>query len=219
MVKELRHLHPRPSRLRVVAKSGGRLKELSDIAANLVLNSDTPSCHVYFLAGLCDVTYRDYDPYYSPYEHYDEVIFNESPDSAVARISEELERAADTVIEYGATPCFTTIVPCSLRVWNENRLHQGKTSFLLHHRQYEDMQANLISTITSINRHIIKINTDNNMITPFIAETIVSNTGPTKPPRVHYNRLQDGTHPTIKLRSKWCNLLCKSVISNRTNYY
>ena len=42
-------------------------------------------------------------------------------------------------------PCFMTIPPCSIETWNLHRLTTGRTTHLIHHWHYEDMQPNLIS--------------------------------------------------------------------------
>ena len=65
MEPELRRLHPDPSILRVIAQPGAKLHELALMATEHLLWSNNPTdCHIYFLAGLCDLTYKDYDPRY-----------------------------------------------------------------------------------------------------------------------------------------------------------
>ena len=118
-------------------------------------------------------------------------------------MTDEIQIISESILSFEAKPCFCTIVPCSLKMWNETRLEQHKTSFLLHHTQYEDMQTNLITVICNINKYIISLNTQNKMYTPYIADTVISHCGPKKAPRVHYNRLKDGIHPTSNLRTMW----------------
>lgn len=216
MEADIRSHLENPTCLTMRAVSGGRLMGLCNIATSIINHHHHPStCHVYFLAGLCDITYRDFDPNYSHNICYDEVSFTDSPDQTIFRLTNEINSISDHIISLGAKPCFATIVPSSLRAWNETRLEQQKTAFLLHHTQYDDMQANLISAISSINKHIIEVNNSNNMATPYIAETVMSNTGPNKPPRIHYKRLTDGVHPSPTLRDKWINKLVHAIKINR----
>ena len=57
---------PDPSFLRVIAQPGAKLQELALMATDHLLWSYTPTdCHIYFLAILCGLTYKDYDPRYS----------------------------------------------------------------------------------------------------------------------------------------------------------
>ena len=216
MEPELRRLHPDPSILRVIAQPGAKLHELALMATEHLPWSNNPTdCHIYFLAGLCDLTYKDYDPRYSKNTRYDEVFFIDSPQSAMLRMTDEIQIISESILSFGFKPCFCTIVPCSLRMWNETRVEQHKTSFLLHHTQYEDMQTNLITAICNINKYIISLNTQNKMYTPYIADTVISHCGPKKAPRVHYNRLKDGIHPTSNLRTMWINKMIKAMKNNR----
>ena len=57
------------------------------------------------------------------------------------------------------------------------------------------------------------------MCTPYLANTIMTNEGIEKTPRTHYNRLQDGVHPTDKLKKKWATKLAKAIIDNRKQLF
>ena len=167
------------------------------MATEHLLRRNTPTdCHIYFLAGLCDLTYKDYDPRYSKNAKYHEVFFIDSSQSAVLRMTDKIQIISDSILSFGAKPCFSTIVACSLRMWNDTILEQHKTSFLLHQTQYEDVQTNLTTAICNINKYIISLNAQNKMYTPYIGDTLIFHCGPKKAHRVHYNRLQDGIHPT-----------------------
>ena len=140
---------------------------------------------MYFLAGLCDLTFRDIDDQFWNNEPYEEVIFMESPMEAYARMTTLYESVSESVINNGATPCFSTIPPSNLNIWNEVRLNDHHaTSLLLHFHQYDDMQSNLIKAIEQINKFIVKLNGRNGMSTPFLASTIMDNV-PGAAPRVH----------------------------------
>lgn len=214
MEKKLKELHPNPNNIIIKAISSATYSQLTDIACNIIKENDPSQCHVYFLAGLCDITYRDYDPKFN-YQKYEEVIFNESPWVAKSRVLGEVEAASEKILTTGAKPCFATIVPSSLTIWNELRLQQYKTSFLLHHNHYESMQYNLIKSIHSINNSIIEINETINMRTPLIASTIMTNKSKSKLPRIHYSRLTDGVHPCEKTRDKWAEKLVHTILENR----
>ena len=106
----LRKHHTRPDRIYLRAKSGATLTELNELLPGILKKwrKDPADIHVYFLAGLCDVTYRDHDTHYNHYEIYDEVIFNESPQEALDRVTTIIQSVSEDVIRLGATPCFAT---------------------------------------------------------------------------------------------------------------
>ena len=156
-------------------------------------DEDKENCHVYFFAGLCDVTYRDYDPDFYPGTLYDEVIYNEIPSATAYRVYMNISDVDREVRLLGAEPIFCTIIPCSLRVWNYTRLTQHKTAFLLHHAHYDDMQHLLIETIQKLNILITNHNVAYHKQTPHTADTIIHNMGDGKK-RVRYGKLTDGVH-------------------------
>ena len=105
--------------------------------------------------------------------------------------------------------------PCSLEAWNLHRLNTGRTTHLIHHRHYPDMQSNLIFVINEINKFIVSINSRNGMATPFLTNTIIQSCGPSKTYRVHYDRLVDGTHATTTINEKWAKMITKAITTNR----
>ena len=217
MEQPLCKLLPNPEKLHLVYKSGATLTELVEFVPDIInqYNKDPADYHVYFLAGLCDVTFRDIDRHYNHYETYEEVFFNETPQAAIERLSQIIQSVSEQVLEWGAKPCFSTIIPGSLRVWNETRLEQGKTSFLIHHPQYDCMQANMVRAIAAINKIIVSTNNINGMTTPFLATTVMKNMGPRKQPRVHYNKFVDGVHPKPDLLEAWSDKLANAIKENR----
>ena len=148
------------------------------------------------------------------YEPYEEVIFMETPAEANFRLFEILHKVSDGVMKLGARPCFATIVPCSLSVWNNVRLNQQVTSFLMHSHQYDDMQHLMIEAIQDINRDIVALNESNQMCTPYIGNTVIVNEGAGKH-RVYYKKLYDGVHPTKDLTKNWAKKFMKVIIKNR----
>ena len=108
-------------------RGGATLEELGQRAVNdLQWEIKPENCIVYFIAGLPSVTFRERDPNWGGLK-YEEVIFNEPEDDAVARICNIIDSIAISVRSFKATPVFSTIIPMSLRVWNDVRLSQGKT--------------------------------------------------------------------------------------------
>ena len=221
----LLELHPYPSTVYLYSKGGGTLERLQHEAYSFLDNTLEPTnCHIYFVAGLCDVTYKDTDCEWGGY--YEEVFYCESPWETVQRLGKLIDQISAHTLFYGAKPCFSTIIPCHLKTWNNIRLNQGKTNFLLHSNQYDHMQELLNQAIFEINRYIISTNESNNMATPFLAKTVVEHRG-TKKPRVFYNRLPDGVHapkpeycPILKkwrspLKEKWAGRLFHAIKINR----
>ena len=217
----LRKLHPHPDRLYISARGGAKLETLILDAIRLVKRHPTPSqCHVYFMAGLCDITFRDTYIEFVDYRRrrahmYEEVSFTEDNTQAVLRVTHIINNMEQELKWLGAKPCFMTIPPCSIQTWNFHRLTTGRTTHLIHHKHYEDMQPNLISVINEINQFIVATNSNNGMSTPFIANTIIQSCGPFKNHRVHYDRLVDGTHATNTTNEKWVKQIIKAIITNR----
>ena len=136
MKKRLNKLHPRSSNLKITVKSSLKLQDILDDLdryMSAVKPHQMDKCHVYLMAGLCDVTYRDHDEEFYPNTPYDEVVFNETPEDAFHRVSQIILELTNRIAEKGATPIVATIVPSGLSSWNEIRLKQRKTAFLLHH--------------------------------------------------------------------------------------
>ena len=220
----LRNLHPKPSQLKIHARGGAKLEHLIHDPIRLIKSSHNPSqTHVYFMAGLCDITYRDIDPNHHDLikyrtHMYEEVIFIEDHTETIARITNLIDNMSEEIKLMGAKPCFMTIPPCSLVNWNLHRLNNSRTTHLIHHQQYKDMQQNLIKAIKDINHFIFATNTSNNMATPKLADDIIRSAGTNKNPRVRYNRLADGTHATPETNQKWASKIINTIAENRTRH-
>ena len=139
------------------------------------------------MAGLCDITQKVKNMEWVCCRDghwlkalYNEVIFAGSWLDSPNHVLDKMAVVQNHIENLGAKPCFLTIPTCSLQVWNEKRLKKQKTCHLLHHKQYPDMQENLNQTIFEVNRKIIELNSNVNMFTPKIADTIMANSGPTK---------------------------------------
>ena len=201
--------HPNPSKLFFYARSGAKLEELQQNAYTFLYNHEDPTnCHVYFIAGLCDITYMD------RHGGYEEVIYIESPQDTVTRIKNLIDSISENVLVYGAKPCFSTIIPSSLNDWNFLRLSQNKTTHLLHFHQYNDMQYLLNRTILEINDHIEATNYSNQMKTPKLANTVITQRRMSQT-RFHLSRLADGVHPSDELAEQWATWVKKSIANNR----
>ena len=207
--EKIEECHPSPSQLYFYSRSSAKLEELQYNAFDFLEKHEDPTnCHVYFVAGVCDITYRD------RHGSYDEVYFIESPHDTITRIKNLIDSISLDILAYGAKPCFATIIPSCLEKWNFHRLANHKTSHLLHFHQYSDMQQLLNSTILEINRHIITTNKANLMETPLLASTIITQRQ-LSPGRFHFSRLADGVHPTKDLSEQWVARLKKSMANNR----
>ena len=134
---------------------------------------DPTNCHVYYVAGLNDLTRMDSDYHRSSRFHYEEVTFVESPDKAVQRLCDLVDHICQHTLFLGAKPCFATIPPASLTLWNYHRLWNNATTHLLHSDHYDDMQELLIQSIEKVNLYLNQVNESNQMVTPDLAGTIL----------------------------------------------
>ena len=221
ITEKLIKTHPHPENLHIYSESSLKLSDAIVQVPSIMKEINPhrhPTCHVYLIAGLCDVTYRDFDPAYSKNTVYEEVIFNEDQNDAFNRVSSTITELSDKIVSHGGTPCFATIIPSNLEIWNNIRLNQHKTAFLLHHPQYKDMQESMISVINRLNRFIMDTNNSKNMYTPLLADTIITNRGYNVPPRYHWNRMADGVHPGVSLIAKWVKRTVEAMSINRLRH-
>ena len=184
---------------------------LQEALSDLSSHHDPESCVVYFIGGLPSVTQKDEDSNWGGMR-YEEVVFVEQEDAAVKRVCDLIDQMDQAVRNKGATPCFSTIIPMSIRVWNETRLAQGRTSMLLHSHQYEDMQHFLISTIRRVNAHIVDINVINQVATPHLYDTVA--TFEKGSPRIHYSRFADGVHLKQEITNKCARKIKNAMAFN-----
>ena len=196
---------------------GGLLNELAEAAETILTDNthlyeetlDTKPNIVYVIGGLPDLTEKIRD------RAYEEVIYNESTFTTTPKIIHTITTIADHIRHLNAIPCFATISPMSLDTWNNTRMQQGKTSYLLHHRQYPTMNYLLNETIMDINNEIMDINSGNNVITPNLAAQIIKKRGKDREHRIKYSKMVDGCHPTKDIITKWIQDLDRVTKSNR----
>ena len=190
---------------------GAFISSLADIACNILedspFNPSNPP-YIYFVAGLPDITHKEQGP------HYQEFIFIESPQEAVDRVMTIISNAQIQILNANAIPIFATIAPMSLQTWNFERLHQHKTSYLLHSHQYEDMQELLIDTTIEINKQIIEIHNVLNMHTPKLGEEIIHKPSAKRSHRTRYGRLVDGVHLCPESNLAWAETLLDTINRN-----
>ena len=211
----IQELHPNPDKLVVTWTPGGSLERIQDYGYKHVMDSDDPTnCHVYYFAGLCDITYFDRDPEYNEHERYEEVLIKDSTTDIVNRVTETIDNISRHTLFLAAKPVFCPILTCSIKDWNITRCDQNRTSFLLHHNSYEDMQFTLNQSIRQLNSYIVETNLRNDAITPFLENTIMTRSS-LAPPRIHYDRFTDGVHPREKLRKKWDTRLFNAMKANQ----
>lgn len=195
-------------------KGGAKMEELRDRALYDIQNHHDPeSCIVYMAGGgLPSLTRRDIDKSWFRGVWYEEVIFVEEEDAAVERMNTLIDNIDLSIRLTGATPCFSTIVPMSLDIWNNIRLDQGKTHYLLHHNHYVDMQHFLINAIIRINTHIISVNVKNQVATPHMFDQVSTCLHGSE--RIHYERFIDGVHLNNNFSIKCAKKLMKAINHN-----
>ena len=209
----LSKLHPSPSSLQVISQGGGSLERLQHSAYRFLQTTPDPTnSHVYFVAGLCDISRinRSEDRYSMRYE---EVTYWETPSETIQRVNALVDQISSNILFMGAKPCFATILPSSLQTWNQHRLDNNNTNLLLFTDLYDTMQENMNKSIFEINKHITALNYSNDMATPFLANTIIEHRG-MKAPKVFLNRLPDGVHPPTQQPRILINKLAKRLFNS-----
>ena len=206
-------LNRRPD-TKVIVVPGGKIKDLTDIAIKELGRTTISPKFVYFIAGLPDTTTKLNENYWmnGRWCRYEEVIFRNSEDIVIKII----DKAAQDIIEKNAVPIFSTIVPCHISNWNYCRLHQHKTSHLLHFNSYHHMQENQLETITHINRYILHLNSINQVVTPKIAKPVFYKRGSAW--RFRFGKLSDGVHPKDKLRDIWVKIVEEVLEKNNKKF-
>ena len=99
-----------------------------------------------------------------------------------------------------------------LEKWNQHRLDKKKTKKLVHKQNYPKMQKTLEDVIIEINKLIVEININNNMITPFICDTIMFKTGSSL--KRKYQKFPDGLHPGTQAHQEWGKILANRIDTN-----
>ena len=201
--------HPYPERVKIMPKGGAKLHDLQFTAYDILYDHPDPTnCHIYFFAGLCDITHKDTE------KNYEEVFYIENPEQTFDRISKTIDTISQHILFFAAKPIFCPIITMSLHNWNTHRLSKHKTSFLMHHTQYPEMQHHLNQAIEQINKYINTVNTSNDIVTPFLTDTIMTKSAHSHP-RIHYSRFTDGVHASQDLKERWAKCLCRSIKFNR----
>ena len=217
--KELRKLHPSPQSVQVVYESGARLAAITSTAKSLLDDTVNPeNHHIYVMGGYCDINevISKKKKYINGRKaKYQEFVFREDPESAVARLTGLLHTASEEISNTGAKVILCTIPPSHLETWNRVRLSQKRTCMLSLTHKYTEMQTQLQRTLVDINRAIVSINISNNSITPRLHDTIVKKKGKGRGYKMMLERLDDGVHPTEDLRKEWAKELVRVMMKNR----
>ena len=77
------------------------------------------------------------------------------------------------------------------------------------------MQVELENATTLINQKIYKINENNEMYTPKIAEQIFKSPQANRAPRMRYSKFVDGVHPDPLVTLCWAEEVLGAIIRNR----
>lgn len=199
----------------LIVRSGGSIWQLAKEADKFLdaHKDNTEPHHVFFVAGLPDLTWKISDRA----EHYSEVTFAESPEVAHDRMTSILSAASSFISNrHHAKTSFSTIIPMSLDTWNNKRLNDFATSYLIHHNQYECMQVNLVKATITINKSIIEMNIRNGMPTARIAKPVLRKSGRRrKSYRVHYGKLADGVHVDEETMEEQISILSMAMLEAR----
>ena len=202
---------------------GAKMAYLTQLAIphiHRIRHTTSKPIHVYFLAGLCDVTRKDTDKAHKHrgkwVGHYEEVTYTETTQQTVTRMRAQLQNTTSQIKEAGAIPCFCTIAPCNISTWNHHRLAYRRTTHLIHYKHYEGMQEQLHKTIAEMKGHIVGQNRENNMFTPRMADPIFRKKDKNRTPRPFYNNLDiDGVHATPDTNRVWVAALRQAIQINR----
>ena len=214
------YLESRPNTI-CKAKGGASIEVLTDTAVSILENLPQNSQRhlVYYIAGLCDLTRKDKDSD----TNYEEVTFPDNIESADSRMERIFLSATDIITQFNAIPIFCTIAPMDISTWNHHRLENHRTSYLLHHREYSNMQENLNSATVFINHQIISLNDTHALETPKLAQEIIFKPGLRRPTyRLKHSNLQtDGCHVTEDVNCTWRMALDITATRNRQylNYH
>ena len=91
-------------------------------------------------------------------------------------------------------------------------LIRKKTKKLVHKQNHPKMQKTLEDVIIEINKSIVEINITNNMIMPFICDTIMFKTGSSL--KRKYQKFPDGLHPGTQVYQEWGKILANGIDTN-----
>ena len=195
---------------------GAPLSKLTERATTIIPPRHTtilPS-HVYILAGVPDISKKIKG---RKGQKYTECIYTDTPDNTIASLITAINTCADTIKGQGATPIFCTITDINIKDYNTHLLKEGKTLHLHHTHQYENMQASVEFITVNVNNHIITINKENGVSTPFLHMAIKQRRGqkPNHYYKTIWNRLKDGVHGTYKTRKLWADSISSAIKINR----
>ena len=198
---------------------GASLRKLEREALRLLKHVPSSSdTHLYFVAGLPDVTHRHQFCFQlrGRRRKYEEVIMPTYPiDKITDDITSLFKSTAEKIKNANATPIFSTICPMSLDTWNHRRLSQHRTSHLSSFPYYPLMQEKHESVILKINQEIHLLNKSYNMHTPRLAKSVMYHRKGQL--RCRYGRLVDGVHPNHNLQLEWVDTLDRVLDLNRSS--
>ena len=130
----------------------------------------------------------------------------------VNKVNELLLDLTETVKKLNCKVCVCTVAPMDMGKWNEHRLKAKKTLLLSHQQEYPVMQNSLENAIITVNKYIIELNINNNMVTPFVADTVLTKKGSRN--KKHYEKLPDGLHADDDLKEQWGKIIQARIDQN-----
>ena len=162
--------------------------------------------HVYFLVGINDITTMTRDG------AYEEVTIEGNQEIVFESMKSKIENLTSQVKSLGCKPCVCTIAPMDIKKWNLHRLGCNRTSHLKFQDKYSDMQTTIEGALIKINKFIVELNMENNMVTPFTADAVMQKKGSRV--KKYYEKLPDGLHPGEELKKKWGKMIADRIDTN-----
>ena len=201
-------LHIRPNGEAVVfCLSGWKIKDIQNEALKKILYYQRryQIIHCYFLVGIPDITLRVRG------DGYEETTMGDML-QCVNKVNGLLLDLTETVKKLNCKVCVCTVAPMDIGKWNEHRLKANKTLSLSHQQEYPVMQKSLENAIITIDKYIIEININNIMVTPFVADTVLTKKGSRN--KKHYEKLPDGLHADDDLKEQWGKIIQARIDQN-----
>ena len=216
----LKKSHPYPEQVEVIFTPSATLNIITKEALkkiNSLKSSGQDNIHAYIIGGYCDLTSREKGStkINGRWRTYEEVVFWEDPESAVARLNKNIHTTVTEISNTNVTPIICTIPPANIETWNTVRKSQRKTYELKHTVDYPKMQQRLQDSLIQINRYIITLNMKSRAHTPKLANTVIQKKGKGKGYRVYFDNLKDGVHATDDTAKRWAEMIMEAIRTNR----
>ena len=200
--------------------SGGTF-DLTTIAAKEIISSlghtENPP-HVYFMAGIPDITTLIKDKYFG--QNHREVILENTEEQTISKVKDEIIKADKEIRDAGAKPIFCTITNMSISQHNTFLHTHKKTDILLHQDSYNTMQSHLDNILKEINDTIITHNRNTGVATPHCHSIIRKHRGRSGAGYyiTDFSALYDGLHGSEKAQKLWAKAIKGAIKKNQDKF-